>query len=370
MRAAWVAVACVLLSGCGTRGGAVPAQPGVVNTSLVQVEKGGVPTLTEERQVLAYARAAMAELTPSITFRLEGGDTYNRAYTLANVLLRDGVAVSFSICTRGSEVILQPNYADNEVMLYAYRHPSAQARLTSDQRRALSLARNVVNRVCAEYSSDYERALALHDYIVLNGTYTSEMHGQDSANATARLLLTGKGVCDAYTRAYRLMLSMAGIENIFVAGEAQRDNHCWNLVRLQGRWVHVDCTYSDPKPDEPGRVFHTHFALPDALLATDHQWDRSKYPAAVTSALYYPFRYASFATVEQLVVWCREHRMEVGSQYVTAYVEEVRNLDNNQYVTHRLFEAAHTDLGVHVVAAFALEENLPGVIVCRCKVND
>lgn len=364
-------VVLLLLVGCRSHG---VADAAVMETpaarSVASSVAGGASVALEEAEAVAYARSMMAQLAPAISFRLSGVDVYNRAYAMANLLLREGGAVSFSICTRGNEVTLTPTYADNEIMYYAYRHPSEKSRLTSEQKRALSLAQSVVKRVCSRHSTDYDRALALHDYLVLNSTYVSEMHGQDSVNAASRLLLSGRGVCDAYTRAYRLMLSIAGIENIFVAGEAQNDNHCWNLVRLQGHWVHVDCTYSDPKPDEKGRVYHTHFALPDSLLAEDHNWDRSRYPAATTASLYYPYRFAAFNTIEELVIWCRQHKMEFGNQYVTAYVSEIRGHVNNRHAAQRLFEEAHANLGVHVVVAFALEEHLPGVIVCRCNVND
>ncbi len=321
-----------------------------------------------ESQALSYARGEMQKLAPQVEFMLAGvGNVYERALDLAETLLRDGVAVSFAVTSRGNHVTLKPTYADNELMFRAYQEPARRAALTPDQRRALSIAEDVVKAAQRNSSSQYECALALHDYLVGKSTYVTELHGKDSANATTRVLLTGKGVCDAYTRAYRLMLSIAGIENIFVAGVAQNDNHCWNLARLDGHWVHVDCTYSDPSPDEPGRVYRTHFALTDKLLARDHSWKRSNYPAADSVALYYPFRYTAFETLEDLVYWCRSSRKFADGQYVTAYVVELQKLGrNNEAVLQRMGQVHH-QLGEHIIVNFALEEHLNGVIVCKCK---
>jgi transglutaminase-like putative cysteine protease len=202
---------------------------------------------------------------------------------------------------------------------------------------------------------------------VLHGEYKDSIQDHDTANATALLLNTGKGVCDSYTRAYRLMLCIAGIENRFVAGVANGDNHCWNLVRLDGAWVHVDCTYSDPKPDAQGRIYHTHFALTDRMIASDHEWNRSLYPAATSTALYYPYRHRAFETMYDLVAWAHRQNNDTPVLYITAYVNELRVAGSNDSTARRLIEEAHEDVNAHVIAYYALEKCLPGVICVKVK---
>ena len=323
------------------------------------------PALQRHDDVLSLARRQMEEMAPQISFTLSGGNAYNRAYEIADTLLRDGAAVSFRIQTRGNEVILEPRYADNELLWKAHQSEAVRATLTDAQRRALEVARKVVRDVCATHSGEYERALALHDFLVLNSTYNDSLSGQDTANATTRLLLSGQGVCDAYTRAYKLMLNIAGIKNIFVAGVAQGENHCWNLVCLEGRWVHVDCTYSDPMPDEPGRLCHTHFALPDSLLAADHKWNHSAYPAATSAELYYPMRYHHFPTMRDLLVWLAYESQP--HPHVTAYVEELSHFADKRSGAQFLIEQAHVELNAHIIRSFSVEEHLPGVIVCKIR---
>ena len=363
MRIAVAVLVAILLSSCGhfDRMG----HAGAVVAGGSGIEKSAY---FSESQALEYARADLQKLVPQVEFRLAGvGSVYERALKMAETMLRDGVAVSFAVSTRGNNVTLTPTYADNELMFRAYQEPARRAALTADQRRALTIAENAVKDAQRNSSSQYECALALHDYLVSRSTYVSALHGKDSANATSRVLLTGKGVCDAYTRAYRLLLSIAGIENIFVAGVAQNDDHCWNLARLDGHWVHVDCTYSDPSPDESGRVLRTHFALTDKLIARDHSWKRANYPAADSIALYYPFRYMAFETLEDLIYWCRSSRKVVGGQYVTAYVVELQRLGRNNDAVLQRMAQAHSRLGEQVVENFALEDHLDGVIVCKCK---
>jgi len=85
--------------------------------------------------------------------------------------------------------------------------------------------------------TDYEKALALHDWLVRNAHYDwSLKHGHAS-----HILLEGLGVCMAYTSAYHILLEYAGIES----DEEDGDDHTWNMVRLDGEWYHVDVTWDD-----------------------------------------------------------------------------------------------------------------------------
>jgi len=60
-------------------------------------------------------------------------------------------------------------------------------------------------------------------------------------------LIQGKGVCLGYAETFRLLMDMAGIECITVTGAAfmSRENHAWNMVKLDGEWYCVDVTWDD-----------------------------------------------------------------------------------------------------------------------------
>lgn len=143
----------------------------------------------------------------------------------------------------------------------------------------------VAQQVTTGCSSDYERALALHDWLVTHTAYdTSYTH-----YGSEGVLFHGTGVCNAYTLTYSRLLSAVGVSSITVSGTATNRNsgnsggHAWTLVKLDGVWYHVDTTWDDPIPD--GRERHTYFCLTDAQMAVDHTWDTSAYPAANGSAI-------------------------------------------------------------------------------------
>lgn len=78
------------------------------------------------------------------------------------------------------------------------------------------------------------------------------------------------------------MLLEVGIENKIIEGVAGSSLHAWNLVKLDGKWYHLDTTWDDPLPDVPGRITYEHYNLTDDQIKTVHTWTKS-YPAAVTS---------------------------------------------------------------------------------------
>ena len=139
--------------------------------------------------------------------------------------------------------------------------------------------------------SDLEKALVLHDYIALNTEYDYQgyLNGNlpNSVFTIEGTLVEGKAVCQGYALAYQYLLNKVGIESKYVASSAM--NHGWNLVKIFGRWYHVDVTWDDPVWDQLGQVKHQYFLLSDAgITGLKHYswevWDNGTEtaPAAVS----------------------------------------------------------------------------------------
>lgn len=150
----------------------------------------------------------------------------------------------------------------------------------SDETDAETVVGKVNSIIASEITdsmSDYSRALALHDWLIYNANYDYTYTHYDAAG----VLLYGTGVCDSYARAYLMLMTAAGVDCMIVtgtAGSASADsstwgNHAWNLVKLDGSWYHVDCTWDDP--NQGGNECHTYFCVDDETMAADHRWNRA-----------------------------------------------------------------------------------------------
>ena len=195
-----------------------------------------------------------------------------------------------------SSVVFTFTYKDNALMLAAHHTPALRARLTPEQQQALAVARQRVQELITPQMSTLEKVRALHDDLVNRATYDLPSGGSCTA-----MLLNNRGVCEAYSRALWLMLRMADIPCIIVAGHTD-EPHAWNLVQVDGEWYHVDATWDDPTiiGSNKNVLAHNYFLITDAQIARDHSWNHESIPvSAVKDSLYFRTNKAYFTNYGQ-----------------------------------------------------------------------
>ncbi len=127
---------------------------------------------------------------------------------------------------------------------------------------------NIISNTITENMTDIEKALKLHDYLVLNTIYDTDGSIEDynGGYSAYDVIVKNNGVCKGYAQAYKYLLEKAGIRSQVVISEDMV--HGWNLVNIDDNWYHVDVTWDDPVPDTPGRVNHSYFMLSDEAIST------------------------------------------------------------------------------------------------------
>lgn len=123
--------------------------------------------------------------------------------------------------------------------------------------------------------SDVEKALILHDYLVLNCEYDEERRQNGTvppySHSAYGALVSGLAVCDGYSHAYAYLLNnKLGIPCELVTSNSM--GHAWSMVSIGGEWYHVDVTWDDPIWDCIGRVKHGFFLISDTVISdSSHQ---------------------------------------------------------------------------------------------------
>lgn len=138
---------------------------------------------------------------------------------------------------------------------------------------------------------------ALHDWIVDHCEYDlsatnwwTPMGKEDNLNPYG-VLIGGYGICLGYATTFKLLMDMAGIECIIVTGAAyqNREDHAWNMVKIDGEWYCVDVTWDDPRfsninhfsEEQLDKRKHEYLNVTsDYMRETDHQWDYENVPEA------------------------------------------------------------------------------------------
>lgn len=134
----------------------------------------------------------------------------------------------------------------------------------------------------------------LHDYITENMVYKFQYEleknkDKNSTRSAYDALFYGEGVCEAYTRAFKVLCDEMNIPCIAVYGQykgrSSGGEHIWNYVQIDdsGNWYAVDVTQDDPiyynvtgKRDtineraKSGRETHEYFLVGSSKIAGDH----------------------------------------------------------------------------------------------------
>ena len=151
--------------------------------------------------------------------------------------------------------------------------------------------------------SQYEKALAIHDYIILNCEYDEENFDADTvpgeSHSAYGALVKKIAVCDGYAKAYQYIMSeKLGIDCQVVTSDAM--GHAWSLIKIDGSWYHADLTWDDPVYDCIGRVYHDYFLLSDNEISDwehdHHDWkveDENRNSIKAVSDLYSGWKWTS-----------------------------------------------------------------------------
>ena len=147
-----------------------------------------------------------------------------------------------------------------------------QAKFDAATEKALSVIDNSM--------SELEKALTLHDYLVLNIAYnwdvaTTGKTNNNNVYSAYGALVEGDAVCQGYALAYKCLLKFCDIDCAMVPSEAM--NHVWNAVNIEGNWYHVDVTWDDPVPNLEGYCQYSNFLRSDEGIKTagtklHHSW--------------------------------------------------------------------------------------------------
>ncbi len=142
---------------------------------------------------------------------------------------------------------------------------------TQADKATVSEINSLAAEITKDCGSDYEKALAIHDWVAEYVYYDQDfLHDKtDSTNITSKSVLDNKyAVCSGYSNLTKDLLSAAGIPSKVVYGYAlgvsgeddwsdvdlKKDklNHAWNEAYVGGRWIIIDSTWDSSNKYEAG----------------------------------------------------------------------------------------------------------------------
>lgn len=186
------------------------------------------------------------------------------------------------------------NSYDAEAVLQAYRSGDSSS-LSEINRSILDAAKDVIASEISDDMSDYEKELAIHDFITGWSRFDYSVFGRsaadgftDGSDTPYGVLIDQSAMCHGYSSTFQLFMDMLDIECMTVFGIPSSNGveHSWNMVKLDGEWYCVDCAWDDPIGGSP---CHTYFNVTSDYLrrGSIHRWDETSVPEATGTAYSY-----------------------------------------------------------------------------------
>lgn len=185
--------------------------------------------------------------------------------------------------------------------------------------------KKVVDKVVATVNgkSEYQKAVALHDYVVLNVGYDTSKPLSAVGFGAYGGLVKGISSCQGYMESIGLLYSAAGLENRMVWANSKvsgTGTHGFNKVKVDGKWYNVDATVDDPNPNVKGRLYRGYLLVTDKISAQRYDWDSVRYPAATTKNSWH-YRNKQVATSQSELEALVKKGVANKEKYVTVWVE-------------------------------------------------
>lgn len=143
---------------------------------------------------------------------------------------------------------------------------------------------NKINELIKDNMATKDKIKRIHDYIIDNTKYDTLKNDNINdntyrSNTAYGVLIQGYGICSGYSDAMSIFLNALGIQNYKISN----DTHIWNLIYVNGKWVHLDATWDDPI-SEFNETRATYFLITndelEKLNDDTHSYDKNIYKEA------------------------------------------------------------------------------------------
>ncbi|MBQ3090534.1 MAG: peptidase [Oscillospiraceae bacterium] len=152
--------------------------------------------------------------------------------------------------------------------------------------------------------SEWDKLLFVHDFICQNVRYDKLKKAY--SHEIIGPLTQGVSVCEGIAKAVKSLCDQLGIWCVIpISGnnpeKGIKYRHTWNIVRLDGKYYHLDATFDNTLTGE-GPIRYDYFCLDDRAIFRDHEPVLfSVPPCSDSSRFYYREKKLSFTKEEEVV---------------------------------------------------------------------
>lgn len=162
---------------------------------------------------------------------------------------------------------------------FHYRHTAAELRTMTD---AVNIRADQLTSEWPLPEDDIQKIVELQEIMIDEASCMSDAVTdqedilKDDYYTAYGVLIVGKANSEGYALTFKGMCDRAGIDCTVVRGRLKGLLHCWNLVKLNDNWYHIDTALAEVPSTGLSYTLRT-----DAQMELTHSWNVSAYPAAI-----------------------------------------------------------------------------------------
>lgn len=245
----------IILCSCGGANAPAPEQgttaaPSSASGETSQTKNGGDPTKEQDRKI-EELYSKIDELNSKLDELTEVSERLASLEELFGLEYENGEYVYINgqppFKKDDGEISFHEEY-DGTAVVEAYLSGNTSG-LQGKDKEVYDMASSVLSGLITDGMSDYDKEIALHDWICANVEYDSENLAAIPAASRYSHLPYGvlkyrRAICVGYATTFKLFLDMLRIDNRLVhVNNSEGDEHCWNLVKIGSGWYHADTTW-------------------------------------------------------------------------------------------------------------------------------
>ncbi|SHJ26223.1 Transglutaminase-like superfamily protein [Clostridium cavendishii DSM 21758] len=190
-----------------------------------------------------------------------------------------GYISSYEYGSKGNTLYLHYNYKDDKDT-YLSKLNKVKGKVNA-----------VVNSIIKDGMNDFQKELAIHNYVINNCAYDYANLKNNSLPGDAftayGILMNQSGVCQGYSEAMYRLLNASGVKALIVTGTANGVPHAWDIAYIGGAPYQVDATFDDPISEQGQILTYNYLNLTDDEMSRDHSYNKNNYPSCNSTRFNY-----------------------------------------------------------------------------------
>ena len=256
----------------------------------------------------------------------------------------------------GIHYMISVTYYPGDNVAWAYLNGDTST-LTEDELELYDVAVNWIGENITEEMTDIEKCTVIYEYLSGYVQYSNDLLNALNTSYTFDRGITAYGamidnltICQGYADAFDMLTSMLGMNCVQIFGQGNGP-HNWNMIELDGNWYHVDCTWGAAFGGVDGRCSYAYLFASDGQLGRTHSWDRSYYPEASETELFYYTYNDLYVTSEEELDAKIGQVLAGGAEQVDVYIKNLTQKQVKDYLES-------------IGANFHLKEYKSDIILC------